>query len=89
MISEANPRFSAAYRELPKDIQEQARRAYRLFRDSPAHPGLRFKRVSDQEPVYSVRVTLNHRALGLLEGDRITWFWIGNHKDYDRLLASL
>ena len=39
--------------------------------------------------VYSVRVTLGFRALGLLEGEEITWFWIGSHADYDRLLKTL
>jgi hypothetical protein len=87
--SRATPRFWAAYRGLPKDIQEHARRAYRLFRDNPAHPSLHFKKVHHREPVYSVRVTLGHRAVGLLEGEEITWVWIGTHADYDRLLRKL
>jgi hypothetical protein len=24
--------------------------------------------------------------LGLVEGDEITWFWIGSHAEYDRLI---
>jgi len=39
--------------------------------------------------VYSVRVTIAYRAVGLLENDNIAWFWIGSHADYDRLLRSL
>lgn len=89
MRSRATPRFREAYRHLPPEVQNLARKAYRLFRDNPRHPSLRFKRVHDREPVYSVRVTLAYRALGLLEDDEITWFWIGNHADYDRLLKSL
>jgi hypothetical protein len=42
--------------------------------------------VSDKEPVYSARVSLGWRALGLLEGDTVTWFWIGSHADYEKLL---
>jgi hypothetical protein len=34
-------------------------------------------------------VTLGYRALGLLEDEEITWFWIGRHADYDRLLEDL
>ena len=30
-----------------------------------------------------------YRALGLWEGDTITWFWIGSHAEYDTLLARL
>jgi len=33
-------------------------------------------------------VTLGYRALGLLEDEEVTWFWIGNHAEYDRLLES-
>jgi len=34
-------------------------------------------------------VTLGYRALGLLEADEITWFWIGSHAEYDHLLDKL
>jgi hypothetical protein len=34
-------------------------------------------------------VSLGYRAVGLLEDEDITWFWIGSHADYDRLLARL
>jgi len=50
---------------------------------------LQFKRVSYHQPIYSARVDLNHRALGLWEGDTISWFWIGTHADYDKFLAQL
>jgi len=78
--------FRVAFAELPKEIQDQAGRAYRLFSADPSHPSLRFKKVSDTENIYSVRIGLGYRALGLLEGSVVTWFWIGSHADYDRLL---
>jgi hypothetical protein len=34
-------------------------------------------------------VTLDCRALALLEDDEITWFWIGTHADYDKLIAQM
>jgi hypothetical protein len=34
-------------------------------------------------------VTLGYRAVGLMENDEITWFWIGTHAAYDRLLGQL
>jgi hypothetical protein len=89
VTSRATPRFWAAYRELPPDIRDFARKAYRLFRDNPQHPSLNFKKVHDRDPIYSIRVTLGYRALGFLEGDGITWFWIGSHAEYDRLLHKL
>jgi hypothetical protein len=87
--SRGTPRFWAAYRRLPSEIQEQARQAYRLFRENPAHPSLHFKKVSDREPIFSARVTINFRVVGLLEGGLMTWFWIGNHEEYDRLVDKL
>jgi hypothetical protein len=74
---------------LPSQIREAAQKAYRLFRQDPRHPSLHFKRVHDRDPIYSVRVTLGYRALGLLENEEITWFWIGAHTEYDRLLENL
>jgi hypothetical protein len=45
--------------------------------------------VHDTEPIYSARVTLGYRALGLLEDDGITCGWIGTHAEYDPMLAKL
>jgi mRNA-degrading endonuclease RelE of RelBE toxin-antitoxin system len=87
--SRATPRFWAAYRDLPPEIRELARKAYRLFRDNARHPSLQFKKVHARDPIYSVRVTLGYRAIGLLEDEEITWFWIGTHAEYDRLLERL
>ena len=88
MTSRATPRFWASYRDLPSEIKEAARKAYRLLRNDVQHPSLQFKRVHVREPIYAVRVTLGYRALGFLEGDEI-WFWIGTHAEYDRLLENL
>lgn len=89
MKSRATPRFWASYHELPTELKDAARKAYRLFREDARHPSLQFKKVHDRESIYSVRVTLGYRALGLLDGDEIAWFWIGPHAEYDRLLKSL
>ena len=89
MRSRATPRFWAAYRALPVEIQSLAQKACRLFRENPRHPSLQFKRVHDSDPIYAVRVTLDYRALGLLEDDEIVWFWIGSHAEYDRVLSRL
>jgi hypothetical protein len=72
---------------LPPEVRQQARNKYRLWRQNPHHPSLHFKRVSDKEPLYSIRVNIGWRALGLLENDTITWFWIGSHADYEKLIG--
>jgi hypothetical protein len=86
--SQATSRFWDLLRLLPREVQEQARETYRIFMLNPRHPSLQFKRVSQARPVYSVRISRDYRAVGILQGEGIVWFWIGNHQDYDRLLAG-
>jgi len=40
-----------------------------------------------EENIWSVRVSRGYRAVGTLEGDTVTWFWIGGHSDYDRFFS--
>ena len=87
MTSRITRRFRRAFAELPDDVKEQARDAYRLFRGNPYHPSLRFKQVHPIAPIYSVRIGLGYRAVGIREGDTIDWYWIGSHADYNRLVS--
>ena len=89
MISRTTTRFREAYRRLPDHVQRRAREAYRRFKENPQHRSLRLKHVHANRPIYAVRVGLGHRALGIVEGDVMVWFWIGTHAEYDRLLSTL
>lgn len=89
MKSVATSQFWKQYKTLPKDVQRQADRAYKLWQINPYAHGLYFKRVSKRQPIYSVRVGRGYRALGLLEQDTVLWFWIGHHDEYMRLLKHL
>lgn len=88
MKSQLHDDFVACFRRLPDEIKDLARKNYRLWRENSSHPSLHFKRVHKKEPIYSVRVGIGYRALGLLEGDTITWFWIGTHAEYDTLIGG-
>jgi hypothetical protein len=66
-------------------VRQEANRAYRQFRDNPAHPGLHFKKLEGTEDIYSVRVGLDYRAAGVRKKNRVVWFWIGSHAEFDRL----
>jgi hypothetical protein len=55
------------YANLPERVRLQSRRAYQLFRRIPSHPGLNFKKLAEEDNVYSVRVGLGYRALGRLD----------------------
>lgn len=81
--------FRELFAKLPDPVQSQAREAYRLFARDPRHPSLQFKRVSERQPLYSVRIGRGYRAVGLLEGGTVYWFWIGSHAEYDHLLSEL
>lgn len=81
--------FRKAYAKLPEDVKARTRTAYRAWLSDPFSPGLQYRCVHPTEPVYSVRIGLHYRAVALVEHEVATWFWIGSHSDYDRLLRSL
>lgn len=89
MTSRTTLTFRQLLAALPSAVRDQARQAYILFRENPQHPGLRFKKVWSSPPIYSVRIGISYRALGVLSGDTIVWYWVGTHADYDRLLEQL
>lgn len=87
MHSKTTRAFWKCFDRLPNNIQASAERSYLLWRENPKHPSINFKRVSRKQAIYSARVSIDYRALGLLAGDTVTWFWIGSHADYDKLLS--
>ncbi|MEW5828329.1 MAG: hypothetical protein AB1846_05510 [Chloroflexota bacterium] len=88
MNSRTTDKFRKAYAELPADVRKQARQAYRLFIENPYHPSLRFKSIHPVRPIYSVRIGLAYRAVGILDGEDIIWYWIGSHAEYDKLIRQ-
>lgn len=89
MKSHVTKKFRRLFGNLPTEIRQGARESYRLWKENPAHPSLQFKRVHQRPPIYSVRVGIGWRAVGLREGNTIIWFWIGSHAEYDQLLKRL
>jgi hypothetical protein len=89
VTSSVSREFRQQLAGLPAAVQEQAARAYALWRSNPYHNSLQFKRGSQRQPIYAVRIGLGYRALGLREADHIYWFWIGSHAEYDELLRRL
>ncbi|MEM7592647.1 MAG: hypothetical protein AAF383_14190 [Cyanobacteria bacterium P01_A01_bin.83] len=82
MKSQTLPTFWDSYKLLSEKNRRSARKAYRLWKDNPFHPSLRFKCINSQEDIWSVRINRSYRAIGILANDTVTWFWIGNHDDY-------
>lgn len=84
MKSLATEGFWQALNRLPAEVRSQAKRAFGLFQADPFHPSLQFKRIDDDDEVWSVRIGFGYRALSFREGDRVTWFWVGSHSEYNR-----
>ena len=77
-------KFWKCYDNLPLKVQRTADRAYELLKTDPSHPSLHFKKIGNK--YWSVRVDLDYRALGIEVTNGISWFWIGTHAQYDKLL---
>jgi len=78
------PSFWVEYRKLNENIRQSTRKTYRLWAENSFHLSLHFKCINTEESIWSVRITRNYRALGILDGDTVTWFWIGSHDDYEK-----
>lgn len=87
MNSATLPSFWTAYDVLDESIKRRARKAYRLWAQNPFHPSLHFKCIDQKENLWSARITDGYRAIGLLKGNTVTWFWIGNHDDYEQFFS--
>lgn len=85
MKSRATSRFWRSYRRLPGNVQELSVKQYRLWLEHPHHPSLQFKKVA---AYWSARVTDDYRALGIMDGETVVWFWIGAHDEYEQFLRS-
>lgn len=87
MKSETLPSFWENYYKLQGTTRRQARKTYLLWRENPYHPSLHFKCVNSEENIWSVRISKGYRAIGVMDGDKIIWFWIGNHDDYEKFFG--
>ena len=88
MKSRTTPRFRKLYATLPHKDQALAQKAFQFWLDDPNHPSLRFKEVDPRANMVSVRISVRLRALGLRAGDQVTWVWIGDHDEYERLIQQ-
>jgi hypothetical protein len=82
----ASSRIWRCFNALPPDIQQLARKNFVLLRQDPTHRSLHFKTVNNGR-YRSVRIGIHYRALGISVPDGVQWFWIGDHTEYDKLLA--
>jgi hypothetical protein len=81
----AAPEFWDHYNRLPAAVGRLADRSFAKLKNDSRHPSLHLKQIGKY---WSVRVGLHYRAVGIGVADGISWFWIGNHPEYDLLFRS-
>jgi hypothetical protein len=89
VTSDTTREFRRRLAALSPEVRAYAKRVYARWRRDPWHPSLQFKPVHQTLPIYSVRIGLHWRAIGVKRHDTVVWFWIGSHKDYDRKVEEL
>jgi hypothetical protein len=79
----ASVKFWSFFSNLPKEIQQLARKNFGLMKMDPRHGSLHLKKI---DRYWSVRVGIHYRALAIESDEYFVWFWIGHHSDYDHLI---
>ena len=90
MRSSRTKGFKKLFMALPQRVKETAKKNYTLWQANPSYPSLEFKEIRSKENIWSVRVGIGWRALGVLkvDEDKIVWFWIGSHAEYDKIFRK-
>jgi len=83
----ASARFWRCHDSLPSEVRALADKNFKLLKSNSSHPSLQFKLLGGGR-LYSARVGLHYRALGLPRDDGVHWFWVGTHAEYDRLVDA-
>ncbi len=89
MRSHLTKDFIKLFYSLPDRIKLLAKQKYRQWKENSQHPSLNFKELISGSNIYSVRIGLGWRAIGVRNDDNIIWFWIGSHSDYDQLIKKI
>ena len=79
--------FNALYDKLSAKQKKAADKAYERWRLDPNYPSLHFKRL--RSALWSARFSNSERVVGIVDGDTITWVWIGLHDEYERIIKGL
>jgi hypothetical protein len=75
--------------KLPTEVRKLAEKSYALWRVNPKHPMLRFKKIHPSQPIYSFRVGLAYRTIGVEDKDgRLAWFWVGSFQEFANIIAE-
>ena len=65
---------------LPQRVKETAKKNYQLWQGNPFHPSLEFKEIKSKENIWSVRVGIGWRALGVVKANETLYLEDGEDK---------
>lgn len=65
MESRTTERFRKSFDILPTKIKKDAKKVFQTWKSNHYHESLKFKKIHEKEHIYSVRIGLSHRALGI------------------------
>ncbi|MDH3228198.1 MAG: hypothetical protein OEN55_00220 [Alphaproteobacteria bacterium] len=81
--------YWARFDDLPQEIRKLAEENYHSWRENPRNPGLRFKQIHDKLPIFSFRVGMRHRTVGVETGDgKVVWFWVGSFETFEKAVNA-
>ncbi|MGH7884267.1 MAG: hypothetical protein ACRENO_01080 [Thermodesulfobacteriota bacterium] len=81
----ASSDFWNNYNKLPKPIRELADKNFEILKENQNYPSLHFKNTGKYK---SIRIGIHYRALAIEIPERLLWFWIGNHSEYDKIIKK-
>ena len=86
--------FREMFSHLPLNIQDIAREKYKIFLADPNHPSLRRHELGDGgrgkhlAKSTSVSITMQYRAIYVVDGETNVWYWCGSHSSYNIFTGS-
>ncbi len=84
MTSHTTRAFRRLFTQLPADVQERARKAFRQFQADPGHPSLSFERLVSHADLWAARISADYRAVCKVVSGKAYWLWVGSHSDFER-----
>jgi len=78
----ASAEFWDHYHKLPAEVRDLADKKFALLKADPHHHSIRLKKVGR---FWSARIGLHYRAIAKQRPEGLVWFWIGPHREYDRI----
>ncbi|MEM6468205.1 MAG: hypothetical protein AAF802_01455 [Planctomycetota bacterium] len=84
--------FREQYKRLPEFIKTRVVRSARAFHENPDNNGLRIHPIRPSRnrevlsDTMSVSITIDYRALFVMDGEIRIWYWIGSHSDYNNFI---